>query len=73
MLRHTLKPLLSAANTMPPEEVLKMRPEQLAPAEWIELAAMLFGDEESDVAPALQAAHASGSWKPYKAGWRPPQ
>lgn len=73
MLRHTLKPLLLDAATPPPDELLRMRPEQLPPAEWIELAAMLFGADTTDSAPALQAAHASGSWKAYKKGWRPPQ
>jgi 16S rRNA (adenine1518-N6/adenine1519-N6)-dimethyltransferase len=72
MLRHTLKPLLPGAATPPPDEMLRLRPEQLPPAEWVELAAMLFGGDETDSAPALQAAHASGSWKTYKRGWRPP-
>jgi len=73
MLRHTLKPLLAKAAVAPPEEMLRLRPEQLEPAQFIELAAMLFGDDESDMASELQAAHVSGSWKPYKAGWRPPE
>uniref|UniRef100_A0A7S3SW06 rRNA adenine N(6)-methyltransferase n=1 Tax=Emiliania huxleyi TaxID=2903 RepID=A0A7S3SW06_EMIHU len=71
MLRVTLKPLLAAAKEPPPEEMLRLRPEQLEPAQFVQLAAMLFGDDaEADAAAALVAAHVSESWTPWKAGWK---
>lgn len=69
MLRVTLKPLLGAASMRPSDATLAKRPEQLAPGEWVELSAMLFGDQVGgDV--LLTAAHPSAAWQPHKAGYR---
>ena len=69
MLRVTLKPLLEAASVRPSDATLAKRPEQLAPGEWVELSAMLFGDQVGgDV--LLTAAHPSAAWQPHKAGYK---
>lgn len=70
MLRHTLKKLLPDAVTPPPAELLALRPEQLEPAQFVELAAMLFGDDTDGGGEVLLArSHASASWSAHKAGW----
>ena len=84
MLRVSLKKLLaSGAVARPPEEFLTLRPEQLSPSQWLQLARSLFGD---DLAPATQGGadgartangasqilerhHVSKSWKAHKAGY----
>ncbi len=71
-LRATLKPLLRSERvvTAPPDEMLAKRPEQLPPAAFIELAAMLFGEgDEGGGVGILAEGHASKSWRPHKAGY----
>lgn len=83
MLRHTLKPLLAEAATPPPDEWLRMRPEQLPPAAFVELTSCIFGedcgggaesDDDSDDAALSRIAgsHRSRTWSPQKAGWAAP-
>jgi len=71
MLRQTLKPLLSSGSTSaPPPEWLTLRPEQLSPTQFVELAATIFGDGASGGGDTLLAAtHSAPGWKPYKSGW----
>jgi len=70
MLRQTLKKLLPGAVTPPPADWLSLRPEQLEPAQFVELAAMLFGEGDEGGGDALLArAHTSDSWTAHKAGW----
>lgn len=70
MLRQTLKPLLATAVSAPPAEWLTKRPEQLSPAQFVELASALFGDDVSGGGDALVAAgHSAVGWKPHKSGW----
>ena len=79
MLRRSLKPLLSSAATTPPESWLSLRPEQLEPLQFVELAEMIFGPGIDD--GAQPGARADGrrqqqgpypAWKPYKAGFSRP-
>lgn len=83
MLRVSLKKLLASGDVRsPPEHFLTMRPEQLAPAQWLELARALFGDDLSGGAgsnagedPAqlppliLERAAVNKGWKANKAGY----
>ena len=91
MLRVSLRRLLEAgeqtgAVRRPPDHFLTMRPEQLAPAQWLELARSIFGDSlgddgssaaaEGGVAEAdapvliLQRAAVNKAWKAHKAGYK---
>ena len=70
MLRVSLRPLLeSGAVRRPPEAFLTMRPEQLAPADWLDLARALFGDDLSGVPSMLERHQVSKAWKAHKAGY----
>jgi len=70
MLRQSLKKYLPNAATQPPDELLSLRPEQLEPIQFVELAEMLFGDDARGGGEAgLAASHASASWAPTKSGW----
>ena len=47
-----------------------MRPEQLEPLQFVELAELIFGDDAAGGGEAaLAQAHASASWAPTKSGW----
>jgi 16S rRNA (adenine1518-N6/adenine1519-N6)-dimethyltransferase len=91
MLRVSLRRLLevgeqTGAVRRPPDHFLTMRPEQLAPAQWLELARSIFGDSlgddgssaaaEGGVAEAdapvliLQRAAVNKAWKAHKAGYK---
>ena len=81
MLRVSLKPLLeSGAVNAPPERFLTMRPEQLEPLEWLELARGLFGDDlkgpgnaeggDEDVGQTLRRHQVSKAWRAHKAGYK---
>eukprot|EP00326_Haptolina_ericina_P027026 CAMPEP_0181175516 /NCGR_PEP_ID=MMETSP1096-20121128/4122_1 /TAXON_ID=156174 ORGANISM="Chrysochromulina ericina, Strain CCMP281" /NCGR_SAMPLE_ID=MMETSP1096 /ASSEMBLY_ACC=CAM_ASM_000453 /LENGTH=68 /DNA_ID=CAMNT_0023263511 /DNA_START=133 /DNA_END=339 /DNA_ORIENTATION=- len=60
---------------MPPDTMLQLRPEQLAPQEFLDLGVMLFGEDgaaqaETDTSILqIAAAHSSTGWKPHKSGW----
>ena len=56
--------------TMVMMRMLALRPEQLEPIQFVELAEMLFGDDARGGGEAgLAASHASASWAPTKSGW----
>ena len=55
MLRVTLKPLLAAAKEPPPEEMLRLRPEQLEPAQFVQLAARRLALARAPVTAPLHA------------------
>lgn len=70
MLRVSLKPMLKQARTRPPDDLLAMRPEQLAPADFVELAALLFGEgAEGGGDQVLKASHKAKTWQPHKTGY----
>ena len=74
MLRHTLKPLLEQAVIPPPAAMLQMRPEQLSPSDFLDLAAMVFGEgtaegELDDAVLRIAGAHKGDGWSPRKSGW----
>jgi len=85
MLRVSLKKLLATgAVSPPPERFLTLRPEQLSPSEWLELARALFGDDlggpsanargvpAADAAPLplLERHHVNKAWRAHKAGYK---
>ena len=80
MLRVSLRKLVeTGAVPPPPDEFLTKRPEQLRPAEWMELARALFGDDLGEGAlerggevpmVMLERHHISKAWKAHKAGYK---
>ena len=77
MLRHTLHPLLKSAVTLPSDAMLRLRPEQLAPRDFLRLGAMLFGEDntgDSQVGASIQKiaeGQRGDTWTAHKRGWKP--
>jgi len=69
MMRQTLKKLLPDAAVTPPESWLNLRPEQMPPEQFVELAGMIFGDEDGDGEAHIASNPVYASWKSHKAGW----
>ena len=56
-----------------PADLLAMRPEQLPPGAFLELANMIFGDDAAGGGDALvKEMHPGPGWQPHKAGYASP-